>query len=140
MPETTTSASTAAHVNTYTYTVAKGTACVDKSVALPLSRPRSMDRLLEDDDERRDARSRSPMRVPAPMLQEERSTCSLCNRTPLTPAHRTDWNLWITFGQDRQAVLGATIYLGIFVRWSSVHYSTLRYPYVMIADDSIFST
>ncbi len=83
-----------------------------------------MARLLDDDD-RRDARSRSPMRVPAPMLQENGSTCSLCNHTPLTPHHQTDWNLWITFGQDVQAVLGATTYLGIDVRWSSVHYYTM---------------
>ena len=83
-----------------------------------------MARLLDDDD-RRDARSRSPMRVPAPMLQENGSTCSLCNHTPLTPHHQTDWNLWLTFGQDRQAILGATTYLGIYVRWTSVHYSTM---------------
>jgi hypothetical protein len=78
-----------------------------------------------DDDERREARSRSPMRVPAPIVQEVLSTCSLCNHTLLTPHHNTDWNMWMNFGQDQDAIIAATVYLGIFVRWSSVYYSTM---------------
>ena len=100
------------------------------SLALPLSRARTLSRAcsmdgLFDEDDKRDARSRSPMRVPPPMLQKEHSKCSICNDTPLTPQHRTDWNLWLTFGQDQQAIVGGTFYLGILVRLKSVHYSDM---------------
>ena len=80
---------------------------------------------MDEFDEGRNARSRSPMRVPAPVVQEERASCGLCGEIPLTPQHHSDWNLWLTFGQDRHAVVGATKNLGMFVHWPSVHYSTM---------------
>jgi hypothetical protein len=79
---------------------------------------------MSDDEERGKNRSRSP-HMRSPVVQVEGGlTCGLCNTNPLTQGHYLDWDLWLMIGPDVDSVMAAMRYLGLFVRWASVYYST----------------
>jgi hypothetical protein len=46
------------------------------------------------------------------------------NHNQLTHEHYMDWDLWLMIGPDQDSVMAAMRYLGIYVRWTSVYYST----------------
>jgi integral membrane sensor domain MASE1 len=60
-----------------------------------------------------------------PVVQESGQDipkCGLCNIHQLTPEHHKDWDLWLMIGAEEQSVRAAIRYLGIYVRWSAVHF------------------